>query len=338
MPPHISAALQLLHDRKEESSAGLLVAEEMDTLVNVFVPCCAAIGWQVRRCYWEGRHRGSGVWAGDALRMCLQLLCGLLGDKAKLSEYSRSISVALLSWTPWHDDVPAAAYVEESCEAQLSKLASALKRNPHATGIGEVSDLYVLLPRADEQPHPAKHHPVSQPLLRALVANLQHYSAAGPEVVTTVTWRSGKTCVATAGARAGPCTLRTPWTTTTQEVHAVLLHTLSRVSRGEAASDAVAELADDFLPLRSRQSREEYLRMVAGVADLLQRHPPPPWMRALVRLLTVRDRTDPPPKRRRTSGPVRAARTRATPVAPVDDLTRAHPAYTGPRLVGIPQE
>ena len=177
MPPQMAPALQLLHDRREESAAALLVAEEMDHLVNVFVPCCAAIGWQVRRCYWEGRARGSGVWAAEALRMCLLLLCGLLGDKAKLSEYARSISVALMFWTAWHDAVPAAAYVEESCEAQLSKLASALKRNPHATGIGEVSDLYVVLPVADDHPHPAKHHPVSQPLLRALVANLRHYSA-----------------------------------------------------------------------------------------------------------------------------------------------------------------
>ena len=192
VPPQMAPALQLLHDRCAESAAGLLVAEEMDQLVNVFAPACAAIGWQVRRCYWEGRHRGSGVWAAEALRMCLLLLCGLLGDKAKLSEYARSISVALLAWTPWHDAVPAAAYVEEACEAQLSKLASALTRNPHATGVAEVSDLYVLLPRADEQPHPAKHHPVSQPLLRALLANLNHFVAMGPEVVTSVPGGAGR--------------------------------------------------------------------------------------------------------------------------------------------------
>ena len=204
----MAPALQLLHNRCAESAAGLLVAEEMDLLVNVFAPACAAIGWQVRRCYWEGRHRGSGAWAAEALRMCLLLLCGLLGDKAKLSEYARSISVALLAWTPWHDAVPAAAYVEEACEAQLAKLASALKRNPHATGVAEVSDLYVLLPRADEQPHPAKHHPVSQPLLRALLANLNHFVAMGPEVLTSVPWRSGRTCVATAAVAYGrrrPC-------------------------------------------------------------------------------------------------------------------------------------
>ena len=93
----MAEALQLLHDRRGESAAGLLIAEEMHQLINVFVPCCAAIGWQVRRCYWEGRHRGSGRWAAQALRMCLLLLCGLLGDKAKVSEYSRSMSVALVT-------------------------------------------------------------------------------------------------------------------------------------------------------------------------------------------------------------------------------------------------
>ena len=333
----MAPVLQRLHQFREESAAALLVADEMDQLVNVFVPACAAIGWQVRRCYWEGRHRGSGVWAGEALRMCLLLLCGLLGDKAKLSEYARSISVALLAWTPWHDAVPAAAYVEESCEAQLSKLGSALKRNPHATGVGEVSDLYVLLPRADDQPHPAKHHPVSQPLLRALVTNLRHYATAGPQVVTAVPWRSGKTCVATATARTGPCTLRPPWTTTTEDVVAVLQHTLSRVSRGDPVTDAVADLAEDFLPLRTRASREEYLRAVAGVAQDVQRQPPPARTRALVRQLTVRDRTDPPPKRRRVAAPARRMRPRASG-AGAADILHSHPAYTGPRLVGIPPE
>jgi hypothetical protein len=333
----MAPALKLLGDNCAQSAAGLLVAEEMDQLVNVFSPACAAIGWQVRRCYWEGRHGGSGVWAAEALRMCLLLLCGLLGDKAKLSEYARSISVALLAWTPWHDAVPAAAYVEEACEAQLAKLASALKRNPHATGVEEVSDLYVLLPRADEQPHPAKHHPVSQPLLRALVANLDHFVAMGPEVVTTVPWRSGKTCVATTTIRPGPSTLRAPWSTTTQDVRAVLLHALSRVSRGDPVTRAVAQLADTFLPLRTQTAKEEYLTALAGVDDLLRRNPPPPRTRALVRELTVRDRTDPPHKRRRTTAPPRRVRARSTG-ATAGDILLSHPAYTGPRLVGIPQE
>ena len=93
----------------------------------------------------------------------------------------------------------------------------------------------------------------------------------------------------------------------------------------------------DFLPLRSRPSREEYLTAVAGVGDLLRRNPPPPRTRALVRELTVRDRTDPPPKRRRTTAPARQVRPRPAAAAAADVLA-SHPAYTGPRLVGIPNE
>ena len=157
----MARALSVLQRRCDESAEGLVVAEEMDNLMNVHVPACTVLGWYVRRCYWEGRSRGTGVWAADTLRMCLLFLCGLLGDKVRLSEYARSISVALLSWTLWHDDVPAAAYMEESCEAQLSMLASALKRNPHVTGIRDVSDMYALLPRVYARPHAACHHPVS---------------------------------------------------------------------------------------------------------------------------------------------------------------------------------
>ena len=118
----------------------------------------------------------------------------------------------------------------------------------------------------------------------------------------------------------------------------MLLHALSRVSRGDPVTRAVAQQAEGFLPLRNRTSREEYLTAVAGVADLLRRNPPPPRTRALVRELTVRDRTDPPPKRRRIAAPA-PRRVRAGPAgAGAADILTSHPAYTGPRLVGIPQE
>ena len=40
----MAPVLQLLSDRRDESAAALLVAEEMDDLLNVFVPSCVAIG------------------------------------------------------------------------------------------------------------------------------------------------------------------------------------------------------------------------------------------------------------------------------------------------------
>ena len=41
----MAPVLQRLHQFRDESAAALLVADEMNQLVNVFVPACAAIGW-----------------------------------------------------------------------------------------------------------------------------------------------------------------------------------------------------------------------------------------------------------------------------------------------------
>ena len=330
-------ALQLLHERVEESAAALAVAEDMDHLVNVYVPCCAVIGWHVRRCFWEGRSRDTGSWAADTLRMCLLLLCGLLGDKVKVSEYARSISIALLSWTPWHDQVPAAAYVEEACEAQLSTLASALKRNPHATGIADVSDMYVLLHPPDTAPHAARHHPVSHALQHALVENVTRYVQQGPCVVTTVNWRSGKTCIAGGATTARPSQLLAPWSVTTTVVHTTFLHALSRVHRGAPLHASVSALCADFLPTRTRASADDYLVALAAIHEEARTRPPPPAPRALVRQLTIRDHTDPPPKRRRGRGLRRVVHSHALAGAG-HDLLDSGRSYTGPRLVGIPLE
>ena len=334
-PLQVSRALDLLQERLAESAQGHTIAALIDALVNVYMPCCASIGWQVRRCFWEGRHAGSGAWAAQCLRHCLLLLCALLGDKAKVSEYARSIGVALLGWTAWHDAMPAAAYVEEGCEAQLSQLSSALKRNPHATGIADVSDMYVLLPAPDDQPHAARHHPVSAALQRALHTNLDHYVNVGPRTVSYVPWRSGKTCKCAPRWPENVHIPRTPWTVAEADIQASLLYTLSRVHTGKNADASVVELCNDFLPRSSRAHKEDFARAVACVQTLTGATSVPPVTRTLVRQLTVRDRTDPPPKRRRRA-PTSAPHPRTSPTAVPADDGRA--AYSGPRFVGIPLE
>ena len=330
----MNRALSLLQQRCDQSAEALMAAEEMDNLLNVYVPACTVLGWSVRRCYWEGRTRGSGVWAAEMLRTCLLVLCGLLGEKVKLSEYARSISVALLSWTSWHDDVPAAAYVEESCEAQLSMLASALKRNPHATGIRDVSDMYALLLPVDERPHAARHHPVSQGLQRALLHNVQEYTRRGPGTVRPVPWRSGSTCVVGSTRRSPRASAAPPWATSDGAVRDVMLHALSRVHRGDRAHAEVVDLCDDFLERTDRVTNEAYMRALARLTDMTAGVRPVGRTRAAVRALTVRDRHDPPPKRRRVATAAHPVRT--TSHVPVDAILYPRPSYTGPRLVGIP--
>jgi hypothetical protein len=313
-----------------------MVAALMDDLLNVYVPACAAIGWLVRRCYWQGRERGTGCWAAQCLQHCFLILCGLLGEKVRLSEYARSIGIALLTWTSWHDQVPASAYVEEACEAQLSSLSSALKRNPHAVGVSDVHSMYVLLDAPAGHVHAAKHHPVSHNLQHSVQRHLETYIHKGPEVVTHTPWRSGKTCSALPSWPATTVLTCTPWSTTDSLARQSLLHVLSRVHRGDDASTSIADLCNDFLQRSTQADQRAHTRALHTIGALCGADVPMRAPRAVVRQLTLRDRTDPPPKRRRTDAP-RRVRTRQPP-PPVDDLSVEHPAYTGPRFVGIPND
>lgn len=321
----------------KSSQQAWFVCALMDSLINVFVPCCTAIGWLVRRCYWEGRQRGTGCWAADCLRQCLLLLCALLGDRASTSEYVRSVSVALLSWTGWHDDVPACCYVEETCEAQLSVLSSTLKRNPHATGIADVCDLFALQQPPDDVAHAASHHPVSAALQHAVNANLERFCASGPCVVTYVPWKCGKTC---APAPEWPDVVhlpREPWMVTLQTLEASFITTLSRVHRGDEVSQEVGNLCHDFLQKATRSQMEEHKTAVLRVTELSGVSSRIRASRTVIAQLSVRDRTDPPRKRRRTDrNPV----SRRTIPASVDPLIASSDiaGYLGPRFVGIPLE
>ena len=325
--------MALLQQRLQQSGQGRTITGLMQSLVNVYVPACFAIGWQVRTCSWTGRERGSGRKAKECLMSCFLLLLGLLGDRAKVSEYVRSLAVALMSWTDWHDSVPAAAYVEEACEAQLSRLSSALKRNPHATGVADVSDIYILLGVPDQALHAAHHHPVSSDLQRAVNDNLLRFTSAGPAVVAHVPWKSSKTCTVTQQWPDVCHIPRPPWTVPQTSIDTCLLHALRRVHQGTAFNSDVTCLLNDFVSRTSNSQRSRHRQAVESLMSATEHTIATGVTRALNAQMTVRDRTDPPPKRRRVTAAHAAAPRNAPDVADGSQMD-----VMGPRFVGIPLE
>jgi hypothetical protein len=116
------------------------LAQCMDLLVTVNIPCLFAIGLSVRECYWDLQEMGTGMRARDVLAICLVYLLAL--EKSERNEYCRVISMALLTWSPFLSSLPAAVFVEEVLEASLSRLNRYCATDLRTHTVGQFSDAY----------------------------------------------------------------------------------------------------------------------------------------------------------------------------------------------------
>jgi hypothetical protein len=121
-------------------------------LLEFYAPALVRLGFLVRQCTWCGGPQGTvkGDTACHILRVCLLIQVHLQDDRDARHEYTRTLAVALLLWQPWKSALPACAFVEESCEALLSRYAGACRRNRHVSGFADVWRLFVTLPQSSE--------------------------------------------------------------------------------------------------------------------------------------------------------------------------------------------
>ena len=128
---------------------GILSA--LTDLLDFYVPCLFVLGYWLRQLSWEGRPGGqvTGTHAKRLLGACLALQVHLTGDTACRLEYTRTISVALLTWMPWYSRLPGAVFVEEACEALLRRVVRPAETTsgcgPWKTSTGCTSPLHCLL-------------------------------------------------------------------------------------------------------------------------------------------------------------------------------------------------
>ena len=115
-------------------------------LVDYYCPALFLLGTAVRSCTWDGREPNGGKLAKEILQRCLLLLVHIFDDYGAKVEYVRTLAVALLSWTPWMDKLPGCVFVEESCEALLSRMATRCIGHYTVSSFDGVSDLYQTLP------------------------------------------------------------------------------------------------------------------------------------------------------------------------------------------------
>ena len=131
-----------------------MVLTGLQNLLDFYLPALLSLGIKVRRLYWEGRMGGAvhGNVAKVVLEQCLALHIQLLGDWECKAEYTRSLSVALLQWQPAYSRLPGCCFVEEACEAMLSRMVGRCRANAQLSSFQDVLRLFVTLPLPSSQP------------------------------------------------------------------------------------------------------------------------------------------------------------------------------------------
>ena len=121
---------------------------QLRLLISDYCPAVFGVGYHVRSCAWEGRKLASSKHAKVVLAWVLILLMRLSPDAAGRLKYVRTVCVALLSWTPWHDVAPGCIFAEEGGEAMLSKVTKALRRHRTGTTHEHYADVFLSVPPA----------------------------------------------------------------------------------------------------------------------------------------------------------------------------------------------
>ena len=127
LAPQLEAALNdcCLHCLRVwgSNSPQYIIACNLRLLVTQYAPAAFCLGRHLRDCYWGFREANTGLVAKACAMSMLTFLTFV--DMAKPSLYTRGLSLALLSWSPFHSHLPAFVFVEECLEATISRLSKA---------------------------------------------------------------------------------------------------------------------------------------------------------------------------------------------------------------------
>jgi hypothetical protein len=124
----------------------LQILKGLQSLTTFYLPAVFRIGWLSRNCTWEGRDENSSKKVRLILEETLVLLVHLLQDTDCHNEYVRTLAVALSTWQDWNSRLPAVSYMEESCEALLSRMSHRCSAHRHLHGFEATFDLFITLP------------------------------------------------------------------------------------------------------------------------------------------------------------------------------------------------
>ena len=127
-------------------------------LVFQYAPALLRLGMMVRDCSWYHPTPGTG----DAPRRCLQVSLYLIqkwNPQHRDGGYKGALHLALRMWSPYHSSLPAFAFVEETGEAVLSRLARAVGEDTNITSVDDYHNVFVTL----RHQQPGTRKPLTSP-------------------------------------------------------------------------------------------------------------------------------------------------------------------------------
>lgn len=161
----------ILRDRARGGPAGPTPRQAryryLEELLTVAIPLVLHLGIRVRNCAWSPHLPVDDHEVHTVLSIALFILLRYPGHRfTRNAVYVRDTAVALLMLQCHPHLVHPSGWVEESCEAMLSRLASRLKTNMPRT-LGELTAIYLAVPVRSEEPNlhhafPSKYSRVQQ--------------------------------------------------------------------------------------------------------------------------------------------------------------------------------
>ena len=254
------------------------MCEGLLALMDFYCPALLLLGTEVRSLTWEGAVGGTvkGDKARRVLEVCLGLQVHITQDLMAKSEYTRSLSVALLAWQPWFNDLPGCCFCEEPGEAMLSRLVGRCVANPNVTAFGDVEMLFVSLSETEAMAQPTPGG-LRKSLVYMMVSRVRRFLRL-PTAMLFPKLRNVKEGVWHAVVPRGfkmPAAMTEA--DTRSSLQGVLLSALTTLVGRRPATQAVIDQANRMLPLREDDSDlevlEETQKMIFSKHSQLRRPP-----------------------------------------------------------------
>ena len=232
--------------------------KQIRLLITDYCPAIFGVGCMVRSCNWDGRTYGSAVHARTALQWVLCILLRLSPEDSHKVKYIKTVSLALLMWTPWLSATPGCMHSEEGCEALLSKVTANLRKHPTRSDHDHYFDVFILTKQSkNELLH--KKGGLSDQVIANLRERIKDFIDSG-NYLPALQWKSDRVCTVGDGFAYKMESTEVPFSETLMKssVKEEVLKSLRSLTHATPVSQQLADVLRETYGMSNEDDRTEY--------------------------------------------------------------------------------